>query len=150
MGAADLTDEGREAIRKAVQASALEPEPVDKEPGPFVFGTGRDHVGLPLEHPAYAKTSCRECSYGRGYVTVLLGNGYVKTGPATKRPIRARDRNVCACVHKGYTRVRLDFDRRVEALVGKGMKLDEAMRSVREAVYAKLFPGLDPHAQPSQ
>lgn len=86
-------------------------EPVkDAPPGEFRFNEALDNVGLPLEGERYINKNCGTC-YGKGYVTRLVGNGY-KDGVQ----LQARQQEACICVHRGYTRQRLQTQREIAAL----------------------------------
>jgi hypothetical protein len=78
-------------------------------PSSFSFSTAKDTVGLPVESAKYVKSSCRLC-YGRGFQTLLVGNGYNQDGTSNK----TRAFRVCQCVVKGYTNARIKFDKEVE------------------------------------
>lgn len=98
--------------------SPAQPKPADPDKEPFAYNVAPDNVGLPLEHPRYAKRSCNWC-YGRGYVIQMIPNRHYQT---------------CNCVHRGYTRTRLRFERETLALVKTGAPLTAARQALL-AVY---------------
>ena len=106
----------------------------DKDPAPFAFSAAKDNLGLPMEHADYVNKKCKHC-YGRGYHTVLIGDGYTTAGEKREKR-KNRNYNLCQCVHNGYTKTRKAFDRRVEEDVKAGMTREAA---VADALVASGF-----------
>lgn len=98
-----LKEDDRTAFEASQREAALYFDKLEDMP-PFVYNEAPDQVGLPLEHARYCKRSCKWC-YGRGYV--------IQTIPR-------RHYQICNCVHRGYTRMRLRFDRETLALMKAG------------------------------
>lgn len=122
---------------------------LEKYPDPreFKFNEARDFVGLPMEHRNYADRNCNEC-YGRGVKRYVLVDGSmgvvfddVPAPGAGARIVNNPKRilKACHCVHRGYSRVRLQYERDVEALVKTGWTIDAARELCFDLL---LFPGL--------
>lgn len=96
------------AVKDLIEHEAAQPKPPkDEAPGAFKFNTAKDKVGIPLESVDYVKASCKLC-HGRGYLSFLVGDGYLDGAPR-----KARDLRACTCVHRGYSKTRLAFQKRV-------------------------------------
>ena len=126
---------------------APKPEPVkDGPPVEFKFNTAKDKVGLPLEHPSYVKPRCKLCG-GKGYRIFLIGDGY-GTSPkdGSRHQLKSRNLLACACVHRNYSKTRLEFEKKVEDIMGgcidKGDLREKAQENVRKRVLSESFPHL--------
>ena len=116
-----------------------EVKPQYVEPYPAVpayrFNPAPDQVGLALEHPDYRKPSHRAC-LGRGFIRVLPGDGYSTTETeedGSRKKLRA-ELIACACVHRGYTRVRHAFGRAVMAVLPTYLAMEEPTTPEAEAL----------------
>jgi hypothetical protein len=115
-----------DTLQVTAPAAVATTGPAKKEPTreellatPYSMSTAvLDKVGLPMEHPSYAKSSCNSC-YGRGYIIQTVGGRRYQT---------------CGCVNKGYVRTRKAFEAKVaDTLAGYvGSDLDGAKKAVQE------------------
>lgn len=113
-------------ISKAVEDLLNTPKPPepdkDELPKPFTFKDGKDPAGVPIERQDYVSASCKRC-YGRGYVTYLVGDGYLSGPPGARAARQARDQRACpSCVQKGYLKARKAYDARVAEKIKEGAR----------------------------
>jgi hypothetical protein len=104
MDMAEILDTLTVGQPSTVKTQGTTKEKTLEELGEFHFLTSADKVGLPQEDKRYVKRSCKTC-YGRGYVVQLIKSGR-----------RDRHYQTCACVNKGYVRVRLELEKLAEKL----------------------------------
>lgn len=124
--------------------ASLPPAEKDEAPEAYKFNVAPDQIGLPLEHKDYVKRTCKRC-LGRGYQTLLVGDGYREDASGGRVKRVARRLETCDCVHKGYSKTRLAFQKRVDEDVKdimagyKGTHAADAEEKVRARATAEAL-----------
>lgn len=104
----------------------------------YLFKDKKDQIGLPMESIIYVKKNCNEC-YGKGYITSLIGDGYILNETKLKVKNDVMDTYPCLCMHKGYARTRLKLEAQIESICGgNDTTKDEIMKNVIDN-YLKSF-----------